>query len=241
MRVPVLVLVVALAAGLSGAAVAASYRPSTINLSAPGTVSRISGQMHSGPDGSSASPPASVEGGRRQPGPSAVPVSPPAPQTAASTPEERFIAAAVPAAQQGWREYAVPASVTIAQAILESGWGQSRSTVNDRNYFGIKCFGGSPGPIGTGCHTYSTFECTPNCRPEQASFRTYTSMTDSFRDHGRFLTSYEWYRPAFAHSRDPNRFLEAIWRSGYATDPEYYSKVTGLMTRYNLYQYDIWK
>jgi flagellar protein FlgJ len=52
----------------------------------------------------------------------------------------------------------VPASVTIARSILESGWGESDLSKNDNNYFGIKCFEGDPGPIATGCRTYT---CDP--------------------------------------------------------------------------------
>jgi flagellar protein FlgJ len=133
----------------------------------------------------------------------------------------QYIAAAVGPAQQGYREFGVPASVTIAQSILESGWGRSTLTKNDRNYFGIKCFSGSPGPIANGCHTYATFECTPTCYNTTASFRTYASATDSFRDHGRFLTTNSRYKPAFAYTRDADRFLTEIWKAGYATDPDY--------------------
>src|SRR5436853_386170 len=68
-----------------------------------------------------------------------------------------FIAASVIPAQQSQREFRVPASVTIAQAILESGWGRSGLTVNDKNFFGIKCFTPVPGPISIGCHSYSTY------------------------------------------------------------------------------------
>jgi uncharacterized protein YraI len=156
--------------------------------------------------------------------------------------ESQFIATAVPGAQQGWREFGVPPSVTIGQAILESGWGRSELAANDLNYFGIKCFGGSPGTIANGCHTYRTSECDPDgtCYPTQASFRTYLSMADSFRDHGYFLRNNSRYQPAFAYTRDANRFLTEIWKAGYATDPEYVSKVQNLMRQYNLYRYDTW-
>jgi uncharacterized protein YraI len=150
----------------------------------------------------------------------------------------QYIAAAVAPAQQGYREFHVPASVTIAQSILESSWGRSGLTASDRNYFGIKCFGGSPGPIASGCHTYATYECTPGCYPTYASFRTYASITDSFRDHGSFLTTNSRYRPAFNYSNNADQFLYEIKRAGYATDPNYVSKVQNLMRQYNLYQYD---
>jgi flagellar protein FlgJ len=150
----------------------------------------------------------------------------------------QFIASAVVPAQQGYREFRVPASVTIAQSILESGWGRSGLTANDRNYFGIKCFSGSPGPIANGCHTYATYECLPVCAPTYATFRTYASITDSFRDHGYFLTTNSRYRPAFNYSGDPDQFLYQIWKAGYATSPTYVDNVKSLMRQYNLYQYD---
>jgi flagellar protein FlgJ len=154
----------------------------------------------------------------------------------------QFIAMAVPGAQRGWRQFGVPASVTIAQAILESGWGRSALSASDRNYFGIKCFGG-PGPIAKGCHTYQTFECTKagTCFTTSASFRTYAVAADSFRDHGRFLRTNSRYKPAFAHTRNANEFLRQVWKAGYATDPEYVGKVIGLMRAYHLYRYDIWR
>ena len=152
-----------------------------------------------------------------------------------------FIAAAAAPAQASQREYKVPASVTIAQAILESGWGKSGLTKNDLNYFGMKCFGGNPGPIASGCHDYKTWECDPTgkCWDEVASFRIYRSVTDSFRDHGRQLASLSRYANAFKFPNDPNRFAAEIHKGGYATDPEYTNKLVRIMTQYNLYRYDI--
>jgi flagellar protein FlgJ len=171
------------------------------------------------------------------------PGSPTAPVTTPSITPAQFLAAAVPGAQRGWREYGVPASVTIAQAILESGWGRSSLSVTDRNYFGIKCQGKSYGKLANGCHVYNTMECTKagECFATSASFRTYASMAHSFRDHGSFLRVNSRYKPAFAHTRDPNKFIWAVWKAGYATDPNYYTKITTLMTTQKLYQYDVWK
>ncbi|WP_213455410.1 sporangiospore maturation cell wall hydrolase GsmA [Rhizomonospora bruguierae] len=155
---------------------------------------------------------------------------------------EQFIAASVAGAQRGWREYGVPASVTIAQAILESGWGRSALAYYDRNYFGIKCFG-TPGGIAKGCHTYRTTECDQagKCFTTEASFRVYASMADSYRDHGYFLRTNKRYAGAFAYTKDADRFLVAIWKAGYATDPQYDVKCKALMARYDLYRYDTWK
>ena len=70
------------------------------------------------------------------------------------------------------------------------------------------------------------------------NFRTYASATDSFRDHGYFLTVNSRYAPAFAYTNDADQFLYQIWKAGYATSPTYVPNVTGLMKQYNLYQYD---
>jgi flagellar protein FlgJ len=153
--------------------------------------------------------------------------------------QAEFIASAVQPAQMAWKEYRVPVSVTIAQSIIESGWGRSELSRNHNNHFGIKCWDGWRGPIATGCAWYPTFECEPYCHATKASFRTYASVADSFRDHSTFLTTNARYRPAFTHSNDANRFLHAVWRAGYATSPTYYDQVTALMRDYNLYRYDL--
>lgn len=171
------------------------------------------------------------------PGSSTVPSASPA-----VTPEQ-FVAAAVPGAQRGWRDYGVPASVTIAQAILESGWGRSSLSTIDRNYFGIKCQNGKFGTLANGCHVYKTTECATDgtCFATSAAFRTYATMAHSFRDHGNFLRVNSRYKPAFAYTKDANKFIWQVWKAGYATDPNYYTKITSLMATNNLYQYDIWK
>jgi flagellar protein FlgJ len=155
----------------------------------------------------------------------------------------QFIAAAVPGAQLGWRQFGVPPSVTIAQAVLESGWGRSSLASVDRNYFGIKCFDNVFGTLANGCHVYRTNECTKagSCFATTASFRTYATMANSFRDHGHFLKVNSRYKPAFAYTRDANRFIWNVWKAGYATDPNYYTKITGIMASNRLYQYDTWK
>jgi flagellar protein FlgJ len=169
------------------------------------------------------------------------PVPAPAPPIGptGSMTQAQFIAAAAILAQASQREFRVPASVTIAQAILESGWGRSGLTTNDRNFFGIKC--ASQGTIANGCHTYRTSECNPDgtCFPVDASFRTYASALDSFRDHGKLLATASRYLTAFGYTGDPNRFIIEIHRGGYATSPTYAENVTRLMTTYNLYQYDL--
>jgi flagellum-specific peptidoglycan hydrolase FlgJ len=165
------------------------------------------------------------------------------PSTSPDMSPEAFIKAAVPGAQQGWREYGVPPSVTIAQAILESGWGKSTLSTTHRNYFGIKCQNGKFGTLASGCATYRTTECTKagSCFSTTGVFRTYSSMANSVRDHGNFLKVNSRYKPAFKYTKDANRFIWNVWKAGYATDPNYYTKVTGIMAKNGLYKYDTWK
>jgi hypothetical protein len=167
-----------------------------------------------------------------------LPAAPPAaPLTTVSN--SAFVAAAVGPAQASQREFKVPTSVTLAQAILESGWGRSGLTKNDRNYFGMKCFG-NPGTIAVSCHDYPTTECVGTvCTPQVASFRVYRSVTDSFRDHGRQLATLSRYAAAFDYPADPNQFAAEVHKGGYATDPEYTTKLVKIMTTFNLYQYDL--
>lgn len=142
-------------------------------------------------------------------------------------------------ARQSYQQYRVPASVTIAQAILESGWGASTLAAEGNSYFGIKCIGGT-GPVATGCVTLRTFECdrAGRCFPTADSFRVYRSVTDSFRDHARLLTRSQRYRPAVRYHRDPDRYAATIHQAGYATDPRYAAKLIQLMRQHRLYRYD---
>lgn len=167
------------------------------------------------------------------------PTAPNGPLTTVSN--AAFLAAAAGPAQAGQREFNVPASVTLAQAILESGWGKSKLSANDRNYFGMKCFG-NPGGIAVACHDYLTQECdkvTQTCFPVTATFRVYNSPTDSFRDHGRQLSTLSRYAPAFAYPKQPNQFAAEIHKAGYATDLLYTDKLVALMVKYDLYKYDL--
>ena len=147
-------------------------------------------------------------------------------------------------AQEEDRRYGVPASVAIAQSIIESGWGQSSLTLVDNNYFGIKCpaYGS---PYVSGCTDYSTTEYYDGQYVTiQAGFRRYNSPLDSFLDHGFFLSlgdpnnTANRYYPAF-HTGSSQDFIRAVAAAGYATDPTYANKIISVMDRYNLYQYDV--
>uniref|UniRef100_UPI001ABEF500 glucosaminidase domain-containing protein n=1 Tax=Amycolatopsis kentuckyensis TaxID=218823 RepID=UPI001ABEF500 len=155
----------------------------------------------------------------------------PSPLSAASA--EDFINAAGPAAQRGQADYGVPASVTVAQAIQESNWGQAAP---GNNHFGIKCFNG-PGPIANGCQDLPTHECCPD-HVVIASFRTYASIEDSFRDHGLFLRENSRYANAFNYTNNPDQFIREVHKAGYATDPNYANSIINLMSTYDLYRFN---
>ncbi|NUT35589.1 MAG: sporangiospore maturation cell wall hydrolase GsmA [Hamadaea sp.] len=150
-----------------------------------------------------------------------------------------FLSRVAGPAQTSARAWGVPASVTIAQAILESGWGRSRLTSHDHNYFGMKCFG-DPGPLALGCSTYATRECDGDrCFGIRDTFRAYRNPTDSFADHGRALARLSIYKTAMKHAGAPERFAVELQRAGYATSPTYAKKLIGIMRDFNLYKYDV--
>lgn len=155
----------------------------------------------------------------------------------ADTPDEFFAMAAKPA-QAGQKEFGVPASVAMAQAALESGWGESSLTKEGNAFFGIKC-GSDKGPIANRCIEKVTQECDDSgCHDVVALFRGYASYTDSFRDHGSLLRNNDRYAAAFNHSDDPDQFIREVHKAGYATDPDYANKIISMMKQHDLYKYN---
>jgi flagellum-specific peptidoglycan hydrolase FlgJ len=142
-----------------------------------------------------------------------------------------------PGAQKSQQKSGVPASVTIAQAILESDWGRSRLATEAKNLFGIKAFG-RPGTAGI--YTAPTWEVSGGQNVTvAAAFRAYNTLEDSIEDHGNWFHDNARYWPALAVKDDARAFARAIHAAGYATDPAYAPKLIALMDRFNLYQYDI--
>jgi hypothetical protein len=160
------------------------------------------------------------------------------------TDHSAFVQAAVPGAQASDRETDVPAAVTLAQAIQESGWGQFSAGGN--NYFGIKAQPttktgvfdwGSDNAVG--CVLRKTQEEVGGRSETQiGAFRAYTSLSGSIRDHGARLRANPVYAPAFKYIDDDNRFAKAIGRY-YATESAYASKLIAIMDKYNLKRYDV--
>ncbi|WP_194793156.1 glucosaminidase domain-containing protein [Raineyella fluvialis] len=150
-----------------------------------------------------------------------------------------YIKQTVDAAQGVQRQYKVPASVALAQSILESGWGDSSLSRTYHNYFGIKCTS-QKSPFQQGCVSLQTKEYSSSGTSMTIvdGFRTYATTADSFSDYGLLLSSLSRYRAAFSHTDDPNQFIRDIAAGGYATDPQYADLVIRIMQQYNLYQYD---
>lgn len=137
-----------------------------------------------------------------------------------------------PVARESMKRTGVPASVTLAQAALETGWGAS--TIGDaKNLFGIK----GTGPAGSISVPTQEFQ-NGRMVTIRDSFRKYHSWQESIEDHGRLLQN-DRYRPALRYKNDPDRYAHAIHDAGYATDPNYASKLISIMKSNNFYRFDV--
>ncbi|WP_162127294.1 glucosaminidase domain-containing protein [Flavobacterium phycosphaerae] len=122
----------------------------------------------------------------------------------------------------------IPASVTLGQAILESGAGTGPLSVQANNHFGIKCHKEWTGPS----ISYTDDE-------ENECFRKYQDPSESFRDHSYFLTSRPRYVPLFQLGEDDYvAWAKGLKNAGYATDPKYPDKLIALIERYQLNKFD---
>jgi flagellum-specific peptidoglycan hydrolase FlgJ len=146
--------------------------------------------------------------------------------------QQAFISEVAPGALAAQREYGVPAAVTIAQAIDESGWGQSQLALQDKNLFGIK----GTGPAGTVLLPTQEFE-GGEWMTVNAPFRVYSSVAQSITDHTLLLATSSSYKPAMANRLSPDTFANDL-TGVYATDPSYGSTLIRLMRSYNLYRFD---
>ena len=156
--------------------------------------------------------------------------------TNATESQTRFILSAAEPAQASQRETGVPASVTIAQAALESSWGQSVLSTKANNYFGIKALNG-PGPAGVINLNTGEYLNGQNVVINDG-FKAYHNMEESFADHGRYLRDNPRYAKCF-ETEDPKEFARRLEAAGYATDPAYAAKLIQCMDRFNLYAYDV--
>jgi len=125
-------------------------------------------------------------------------------------------------------EYKIPASITLAQGILESGNGLSELAKKSNNHFGIKCHSSW-----TGKKVYHDDDRRGEC------FRKYPSAEGSFNDHSKFLTNRGRYEFLFELSPDDYKaWAKGLKKAGYATDRKYPKKLISFIENFELYKYD---
>lgn len=124
-------------------------------------------------------------------------------------------------------QYRIPASITLAQAVFESGAGRSRLARLGNNHFGIKC------------HDWTGHTIAEDDDALGECFRAYDHPLQSFEDHSKFLVNSSRYRRLFSLSmQDYRGWAHGLKACGYATNPQYAYKLIELIELYKLYVYD---
>ena len=141
---------------------------------------------------------------------------------------EKYISIYSSIAVDEMERYAIPASITLAQGILESGNGESRLAVEGKNHFGIKCHSNWNGKT-----------IIEDDDEKGECFRKYDKVADSYRDHSLFLTERGRYSFLFEYEKsDYKKWAKGLKKAGYATNPKYPSLLIDLIERYELYAFD---
>lgn len=131
-------------------------------------------------------------------------------------------------ARENMVAYGIPASIKLAQGVLESGSGQGTLSRNANNHFGIKCHQGWEGES-----VRHTDDAPDEC------FRKYNTVEESYNDHSLFLSNRGRYSDLFLLDKDDYEgWARGLKSAGYATDPRYADKLISLIERYELYKYD---
>lgn len=124
-------------------------------------------------------------------------------------------------------EYHIPASITLAQGLLESGAGKSYLSRQGNNHFGIKS------------HGWQGRTIRHDDDAKQESFRAYNSVRESYEDHSRFLANRDRYQRLFQLSpTDYKGWAHGLKACGYATNPSYANRLIAIIETYQLYEYD---
>lgn len=148
-----------------------------------------------------------------------------------------FIERVAPGAKETQKEYGVFASITIAQAALESGWGKSGLTQKGNALFGIKADSSWQGAY---CEMETKEHVNGQVITITARFRAYNSWEESIKDHGKFLKENPRYTKAgMFKAKDYIGQAYALKDAGYATDENYPILLISLIQQYGLYQYDL--
>lgn len=143
-----------------------------------------------------------------------------------------FINFIAPYAIQSMHSSNILASVIIAQAALESGWGSSELASKYHNYFGVKANDSWTGEK----VLLPTTECTPTCHKTKAYFRVYENPLQSIEDHAKVL-SHKRYNGVIGE-KDYNVAIQIIKNGGYATDPDYVTKIINTINSNDMAKYD---
>ncbi|MBR1416140.1 MAG: glucosaminidase domain-containing protein [Prevotella sp.] len=149
--------------------------------------------------------------------------------SAQSTLYQDYIRRYSPLAVEQMKRYGIPASITLAQGLLESGAGTSMLAQKANNHFGIKTGGTWSGPY-----------VTKDDDRKGERFRKYESVDESFEDHSRFLSERQRYASLF--NLEPTDYVgwaHGLKAAGYATNPEYGNKLVSLIEIYKLHEYDL--
>jgi len=141
---------------------------------------------------------------------------------------EQFVATIWQHAKRAARELGVDARALVAQAALETGWGQRSINHADgrssHNLFGIKASGWNGERVNAHTHEYRG----GICNNESAEFRSYASPADSFADYVRLLKTNPRYRKALQAGSSAREFARTLQQAGYATDPHYAEKISAI-------------
>jgi flagellum-specific peptidoglycan hydrolase FlgJ len=156
-----------------------------------------------------------------------VEILPEKPTSRVRTSVDKYIDTYAAIAMDEMRKSKIPASITLAQGILESGSGNGRLAKEANNHFGIKCHGWK------GAKIYHDDDRSQEC------FRKYKAAASSYKDHSEFLTSRKRYSKLFELDIDDfNGWAKGLRVAGYATDRKYPQKLISLIRRYQLFRYD---
>ncbi len=159
---------------------------------------------------------------------SAILLSVPGGMAMAQAPQEQYIKKWAPTAVKEMYRSGVPASITLAQGLLESRWGQSALATEGNNHFGIKCHNDWKG---------KTMKVDDDAKGE--CFRVYDSAEESFQDHSDFLRYRDRYKFLFdLKPTDYKGWAYGLKKAGYATAPTYAESLIKYIEKYKLYEYD---
>jgi len=146
-----------------------------------------------------------------------------------------FFQMIAPWAHEERRLYGTPESVTMGQAVWESGWGESGLSVTYHNFHGMKdAWGKERQPN----YASGSVDLCNSQGTDCATYNTYPSGQESFLDHGWALANYGRYSATRQYLGNPSEFLRVVAEAGYASASGYYNNVKGTMDYHNLYQYD---